>query len=145
MGKLLIAITLFASLTQAQPGSDSEYWSALTSDQKVIFIKGIYTGVARSLQIMSEEGDRQKKRNPYWAQPFVHENSIERLNEFYSQRESEDYELFISLMDAFYSNPDNTHIPVMDALHIIMLHESGERTRANEILLRKQRTRFEGR
>ncbi len=64
-----------------------------------------------------------------------------RLNEFYSKRESEDYELFISLMDAFYSNPDNTHIPVMDALHIIMLHESGERTRANELLLRKQRIR----
>ena len=67
------------------------------------------------------------------------------MNEFYSHEAESDYKLLISSMDAFYSNPDNTHIPVMDALHIIMLHESGEQIRANELLLRKQRERFEGR
>jgi hypothetical protein len=145
MRKLTIAMTLFVSLMQAQPGSDSVYWSNLSEDQKVVLLQGIYTGVARSLQIMSEETNRQEKRDPYWAQPFVLENSIKRLNEFYTQEAESDYKLLLSLMDAFYSNPDNSHIPVMDALHIIMLHESGEQIRANKLLLRKQRERFEGR
>lgn len=145
MRKLVIAIILICSLVQAQPESDSEYWSELSSDQKVTFIKGIYTGVARSLQILNEEAARQQKRDPYWAQPFVHENSIKRLNEIYSEKIGHDFEWMVALLDAFYSNPDNSHIPVMDALHILMLHESGETTRANELLLRKQRIRFEGR
>ena len=60
MRKLTIAMTLFVSLMQAQPGSDSDYWINLSEDQKVVLLQGIYTGVARSLQIMSEETNRQE-------------------------------------------------------------------------------------
>ncbi|MFQ6607894.1 MAG: hypothetical protein ACE5EE_05075 [Fidelibacterota bacterium] len=145
MKNLLMSIVLVSTILHAQPESDSEYWLSLTQEQKITFLQGIYTGITKSLQVLTEEATRQEKKDRFWSPPFVHENSIKRLNELYSEKVGQDFEWMATLVNSFYANPDNYHISIMDALQILMLHESGEISRANELLLVKQRAQLEGR
>ncbi|MFQ6673771.1 MAG: hypothetical protein ACE5GH_03165 [Fidelibacterota bacterium] len=140
----LIAFTVLSILGGQTPG-DSEFWHSLEQNEKVAFVQGVYTGLAQSLEILRTEGARQKHQDPYWSPPFVHEHSAQRLKEYYLKEGSFDYTQAVDLLDAFYTNPDNAHVDIMVALHILMLHQNGETRRANELLLLKQRDTLEGR
>ena len=130
-----------------QPGQtdDRDFWLSLGEDEKVAFVKGVYTALNTSLQILGAEAARQKSQDPYWVPPFVHQNSAHRLREFYGDPSQTDYLTIARRIDAFYSNPDNAHIDIMYALRILMLHEAGEVQRANELLLIKQKEVLKGR
>lgn len=118
---------------------DSEFWNSLNDEEKIVFLHGAYKGLSESLQVMGKEAERQKGRDPYWVPPFVHERTARHLKEYFSDTLGFDYQTMAGLLDAFYANPDNSHIDVMSALHILMLHHDGHVRRANEMLLMKQR------
>ena len=128
-----------------QETGDRDFWQSLDENERIVFIKGVYSGLTESLRILSEEAIRQKNQDRYWVPPFVHEYSTRRLKEFYAEEIGYDYVLIAGLLDAFYSNPDNAHIPIMHALQIIILHQAGETRRANELLLIKQKEVLKGR
>lgn len=135
----LAAVSLPVTLYSQQAGSDSEFWHSLTSDEKIVFLQGVYKGLSESLRVMEEGAVREKSRDPYWVPPFVHERTAQHLKEYFSDTLGFDYQTMAGLLDAFYANPDNGHIDVMSALHILMLHQDGYVRRANEMLLMKQR------
>lgn len=139
-----LAAPCLLAILGGQDTHDRDFWQSLDEGERVVLIQGVYRGLTESLEIMGEEAIRQRNRDPYWTPPFVHEYSAKRLKEYYSENVGYDYALIAGLVDAFYSNPDNAHIDIMYALHVIMLHQEGETTRANELLLLKQKEVLKG-
>ncbi|MBC8174271.1 MAG: hypothetical protein H8E82_01245 [Candidatus Marinimicrobia bacterium] len=129
----------------AQNQYESDFWLSLDMKEKVIFLQGVYKGLTKGLVVMENEVKRQEANDPFWRSPFVLENSAATLNEYFSEKIGYDYEQIAVLLDLFYSNSDNTHIDLMYALRVIMLHQDGEQHRANELLLIKQKEVLEGR
>jgi len=141
---LLCLFCLIVSIFSRDTG-DSDFWQSLDEEERVIFVKGVYTGLAESQKILSEVAIQQKKQDPFWVPPFVFDYSMHRLKEYDTETIEDDYILIAKLLDAFYSNSDNAFINVMDALRILILHQTGEVRRANELLLLKQREVLKGR
>lgn len=136
---LLAALSAPISIVSQDLMQDSEFWNSVELEEKIAFLKGVYTGLGKSLEVMGKEAARQEDRDPHWVPPFVHERSAYLLREFFSDTLGFDYKTLADLLDVFYANPDNIHIDVMSALHILALHQNGHLRRANEMLLMKQR------
>ena len=137
-------ILLMVTVLGGQNSSESDFWQSLNDSGKVLFLQGLYTGFTESLLTLQGEAVRQKREDAYWSPPFSHENSAKRMKEYYAD-EMPDHEVIAAFLDAFYSNPDNLHIELLDALHIVMLHQNGKIRRANELLLMKQMELLKGR
>ena len=138
-------IICFTSNIFSQITGDCDFWQSLDEKEQIVYVKGIYTGLSESLKILREEAIRQKTQDPYWVPSFVLDYSNSKLKEYYSEEVDYDYVLIAKLLNAFYSNPDNIHIRIMDGLQILILHQAGETRRANELLLIKQKELLKGR
>ncbi len=140
-------ITFFAFLVavsvHGQDGPDHAFWSHLEDDKKVAFVQGYYTGLARGMKILGQEATRMRRQDKFWSSPFSHENSAKRMSEFFTDP-MPPYAEIARMIDALYESPDNHHIELETAIHILMLHHGGKEKRANTLLLREQKRVLRG-
>jgi hypothetical protein len=76
--------------------------------------------------------------NDNWVEPYYIERYYDIIDEYLSVEVGYNIEIISMHLDAFYTNSDNTNIPVLEALRIVSLHQDGERKTANSRLLRSQ-------
>jgi hypothetical protein len=96
------------------------------------------------MRILGQEAARMRRQDKYWSPPFSHENSAKRMSEFFTDPMPEYVEI-AGMIDALYESPDNQHIALETAIHILMLHHGGKEQRANTLLLREQKRVLKGR
>tara|TARA_Y100000590_G_scaffold430793_1_gene544858 strand:+ start:17124 stop:17582 length:459 start_codon:yes stop_codon:yes gene_type:complete len=140
----LFVLLIFTALNGQIGGPDYAFWSSLEDDKKVSFVQGYYTGLARGMKILKQEATRMRRQDKFWSPPFSHENSAKRMSEFFTDPMPE-YSEIAGMVDALYESPDNHHIVLETAIHILMLHHGGEEKRANTLLLREQKRVLKGR
>jgi len=129
---------MFSGIT-AQKTTPAEYWTKLTMGEKVAFINGAYAAGAKLKYHHQQEVRKQYKQDPNWVEPYYIERFYEIVDEHRSKKVGYHIEMIAKAMDAFYSNYDNTLIPVMEALRIVSLNQDGKREKANLYLLQAQR------
>ena len=77
--------------------------------------------------------------NNNWVEPYYIQRFYDITDEYRSNEVGYNLKIIAMHMDAFYTNSDNSRIPVMESLRIVSLIQDGERDRANLRLLKAQR------
>ena len=126
------------SYTFSQNRLPAEFWNQYDKDQKIAFINGAYGAISKIKSHHKLEVKKQYLNYKNWVQPYYIERFYEISDEYISEKVGYDLSLIASHMDAFYSNSDNSNIPVMDALRVVSLVQDNENKKANIRLLRYQ-------
>ena len=108
-----IAFFLCAASSQNRP--PAEFWNQYDKDQKIAFINGAYGAISKIKSHHKLEVKKQYLNYKNWVQPYYIERFYEISDEYISEKVGYDLSLIVSHMDAFYSNSDNSNIPVISA------------------------------
>lgn len=136
--KIFIFIILFGlSFGQVRPPAD--YWYGLNDAEKVSFVNGAYSAASAMKMHHKHQVKEQYIGNDNWIQPYYIDRYYEIIDEHISKDVEGNIGLIAKAMDAFYSNSDNTNIPVMEALRIVSMAQDGKNNKANLYLLKAQR------
>ena len=84
------------------------------------------------------EVKKQYIHNDNWVEPYYIERFYNIADEYIAKDVGYNIKIVALHIDAFYSNSDNTRIPIMQALRIVSLIQDGESEAANLRLLRAQ-------
>ncbi len=135
-----ISIFLFiiGSLT-AQKRTPATYWESLEIKEKVAFINGAYAAGAKLKYHHKQEVKKQYNQDPSWVEPYYIERFYEIVDEHRSKKAGYQVNLVAEAMDAFYSNYDNTAIPLLEALRIVSLAQDDNTEKADLYLLKAQK------
>lgn len=138
----VVILFIVAGLTgfcSGQATAPVNYWESLSKNEKIAFVNGVYGGMARLKQDHKREVRKQYNQDPNWVQPYYINRFYDIIDEYLAEDVGYYIEIIIEHMDAFYSNYDNSNIPVIEALRIVSLAQDGETSRANLLLLQAQK------
>tara|TARA_B100000902_G_scaffold388734_1_gene434846 strand:- start:67 stop:501 length:435 start_codon:yes stop_codon:yes gene_type:complete len=131
---LLLNINLYS-----QNRTPADYWLSLVIKEKIAFINGVYSASAKIKFHHKQEVKKQFNQDPNWVEPYYIERFYEILDEHRSKKAGYQVDLISKGLDAFYSNYDNTSIPLLEALRIVSLTQDGKTEKADIYLLKAQK------
>ena len=131
---LLLNINLYS-----QNRTPADYWLSLMIKEKIAFINGVYSASAKIKFHHKQEVKKQFNQDPNWVEPYYIERFYEILDEHRSKKAGYQVDLISKALDAFYSNYDNTSIPLLEALRIVSLAQDGKTEKADIYLLKAQK------
>mgnify|MGYP001253163794 CR=1 FL=1 len=144
MIKKIILINLsFLCFLFSQSEINRDTWIDLNEENKLLLVKGYYLGLKRSLIIINQESNKMKRQDKFWSRSFSEEQTVKRLNEFFSDSIPTINEITL-MIDNIYSNADNSLIDFEMVLRIIILHYNGNQLMANKMILDHQRKLLQG-
>jgi hypothetical protein len=139
MIKRIILFIFLISLVLGQKRSPAKYWESLEIKEKVAFINGVYAAGAKLKFHHKQEVKKQYNQDVNWVEPYYIERFYEILDEHRSKDVGYQVDLIAKAMDAFYSNYDNTAIPLLESLRIVSLAQDGKTEKADLYLLKAQK------
>jgi len=139
MIKRIILFIFLISLVLGQKRSPAKYWESLEIKEKVAFINGVYAAGAKLKFHHKQEVKRQYNQDANWVEPYYIERFYEIVDEHRSKDVGYQVDLIAKAMDAFYSNYDNTAIPLLESLRIVSLAQDGKTEKADLYLLKAQK------
>ena len=137
--KKIIIFNFILSLIVSQTTSSSEFWISYNEDEKIAFINGVYGCIAKLKAHHKAEVRKQYLNDDNWIEPYYIERFYEIADEYYAKEVGYNLKIISMHMDAFYTNSDNSNIPILEALRIVSLLQDGEKRKANSRLLRAQK------
>ena len=141
--KIILINLSFLCFLFSQSEIDRDTWINLNEENKLFLLKGYYLGLKKSLIIINQESNKMKRQDKFWSRSFSEEQSLKRLNEFFSDSIPTINEIAL-FIDNIYSNPDNSLIDFETVLRIVVLHYNGNQLLANKIILDHQRKLLQG-
>ena len=141
--KIILINLSFLCFLFSQSEIDRDTWINLNEENKLFLLKGYYLGLKKSLIIINQESNKMKRQDKFWSRSFSEEQSLKRLNEFFSDSIPTINEIAL-MIDNIYSNPDNSLIDFETVLRIVVLHYNGNKLLANKIILDHQRKLLQG-
>ena len=139
MIKRIILFIFLISLVLGQKRSPAKYWESLEIKEKVAFINGVYAAGAKLKFHHKQEVKKQYNQDANWVEPYYIERFYEIVDEHRSKDVGYQMDLIAKAMDAFYSNYDNTAIPLLESLRIVSLAQDGKTEKADLYLLKAQK------
>ena len=139
MNQLIIISLLTLSMITPQSRTPAVYWESLEMSEKIAFINGVYATGAKLKFHHKQEVKNQYNQDPNWVEPYYIERFYEILDEHRSKKAGYQINLVAEAMDAFYSNYDNTAIPLLEGLRIVSLAQDGKTEKADLYLLKAQK------
>ena len=139
MIKRIILFIFLISLVLGQKRSPAKYWESLEIKEKVAFINGVYAAGAKLKFHHKQEVKRQYNQDANWVEPYYIERFYGIIDEHRSKDVGYQVDLIAKAMDAFYSNYDNTAIPLLESLRIVSLAQDGKTEKADLYLLKAQK------
>jgi hypothetical protein len=139
MIKRIILFIFLISLVLGQKRSPAKYWESLEIKEKVAFINGVYAAGAKLKFHHKQEVKKQYNQDANWVEPYYIERFYEIIDEHRSKDVGYQVDLIAKAMDAFYSNYDNTAIPLLESLRIVSLAQDGKTEKADLYLLKAQK------
>jgi hypothetical protein len=137
--KKIIYLLILINLLFPQNRTPADFWNGLIEVEKVSFINGAYSAVSAMKTHHQQQVKAQYIGNNNWVQPYYIDRYYEIVDEHISKDVGGNIDIIAKAMDAFYSNSDNTNIPVMEALRIVSMAQDGKNQKANLYLLKAQR------
>ena len=122
-----------------QKRSPAKYWESLEIKEKVAFINGVYAAGAKLKFHHKQEVKKQFNQDPNWVEPYYIERFYEIIDEHRAKKAGYQVNLIAHALDAFYSNYDNTAIPLLEAVRIVSLAQDGNTEKADLYLLKAQK------
>jgi len=141
--KIIILNLTFLSIIFSQSEINRDIWNDLNEENKLFLVKGYYLGLKRSLIIINQESNKMKRQDKFWSRSFYEEQSVKRLNEFFTDSIPTINEITL-MIDNIYSNADNSLIDFETVLRIVILHYNGNQLLANKMILDYQRKLLQG-
>ena len=138
MGYKIIIFLITQSLFAQSKLSPAEFWKNYTQEQKIAFINGAYGAIAKLKSHHKSEVKKQFIYDDNWVEPYYIKRFYNIADEYIAKEVGYDIKVVALHIDAFYSNSDNTKIPLMQALRIVSLMQDGEAEAANLRLIRAQ-------
>jgi|TARA_Y100001001_G_scaffold54621_1_gene51281 hypothetical protein len=139
MIKRIILFIFLISLVLGQKRSPAKYWESLEIKEKVAFINGVYAAGAKLKFHHKQEVKKQYNQDVNWVEPYYIERFYGIIDEHRSKDVGYQVDLIAKAMDAFYSNYDNTAIPLLESLRIVSLAQDGKTEKADLYLLKAQK------
>ncbi len=136
--KVFILILLISNLF-SQKALPSDYWNHLNNGEKISFISGAYSAASALKTHHQRQVKEQYLGNDNWIQPYYIDRYYEIIDEHISKSVKGRIDIIAKAMDAFYSNSDHNHIPVIEAIRIVSMVQDGKNQKANLYLLKAQR------
>ena len=132
---------IFSSEVKNLNGND---WKSWNFSNKIGYVNGFFDGFETYETLLDETIDMEIKRDPYWLHPLV----ITILNDN-SRNYTDAISKFDSIelskrLDAFYYEPDNYGISIVNAMKILNLRELGSGKEADTFLLECQKKYLKG-
>lgn len=127
------------SLLFCQTRMPVDFWNSMDFNAKVAFVNGAYSAASALKSHHQHQVDAQYKGNKNWVQPYYIDRYYEIVDEHISTAVDGNLDIIVKGMDALYSNSDNAHVPVMEALRIVSMVQDGQQQKANLYLLKAQR------
>ena len=143
MKKIILFSLSFLCILFSQSEINRDTWINLNEENKLFLVKGYYLGLKKSLTIINQESNKMKRQDKFWSRSFSEEQSVKRLNEFFSDSIPTINEIAL-MIDNIYSNPDNSLIDFETVLRIVILHYNDNQLLANKIILDHQRKLLQG-
>jgi len=112
MIKPFLVLSLLVSFSLGQKRTPAMYWESLEMKEKVAFVNGVYAAGAKLKFHHRQEVKKQFNQDPNWVEPYYIERFYEIVDEHRSKKAGYQVNLVAEAMDAFYSNYDNTAIPI---------------------------------
>ena len=139
MNSKILSIVILLSFGFSQKKIPALYWNSLETKEKISFINGVYATGAKLKYHHKQEIKKQYNQNPFWVEPYYVERFYEIIDEHRSKKAGYDVALISKALDAFYSNYDNTQIPLLEGLRIVSLAQDGKVEKADLYLLKAQK------
>ena len=136
MIKRIILFIFLISLVLGQKRSPAKYWESLEFKEKVAFVNGVYAAGAKFKFHHKQEVKKQFNQDPNWVEPYYIERFYEIIDEHRAKKAGYQVNLIAQALDAFYSNYDNTAIPLLEAVRIVSLAQDEETEKADFILIK---------
>lgn len=137
--KKIFYLLILINLLFPQNRTPADFWNGLVEIEKVSFVNGAYSAVSAMKIHHQQQVKAQYIGNNNWVQPYYIDRYYEIVDEHISKDVGGNIDIIAKAMDAFYSNSDNTNIPVMEALRIVSMAQDGKDQKANLYLLKAQR------
>ena len=139
MIRIISIIVFIISSLAAQKRTPANYWQSLDIKEKVAFVNGTYAAGAKLKFHHKQEVKKQYNQDPNWVEPYYIERFYEIIDEHRSKEAGYQVDVIAKALDAFYSNYDNTAIPLLEALRIVSLAQDGKTEKADIYLLKAQK------
>ena len=139
MIKYILVLSLLVSFSLGQKRTPAMYWESLEMKEKVAVVNGVYAAGAKLKFHHRQEVKKQFNQDPNWVEPYYIERFYEIVDEHRSKKAGYQVNLVAESMDAFYSNYDNTAIPLLEAVRIVSLAQDGNTEKADLYLLKAQK------
>ncbi|MEE3204316.1 MAG: hypothetical protein VX233_03275 [Candidatus Neomarinimicrobiota bacterium] len=141
MKKKMIYLFFISALLplRGQVQTPSDFWNSQSDGEKVAFINGAYAAISTLKNHHQLEVKKQYMHNDNWVEPYYIRRFYDIADEYRSNEVGYNLKIIAMHMDAFYTNSDNSRIPVIESLRIVSLIQDGDRDRANLRLLKAQR------
>tara|TARA_Y100000816_G_C25991945_1_gene518149 strand:+ start:246 stop:689 length:444 start_codon:yes stop_codon:yes gene_type:complete len=129
---------IYQSLYSQSNTSPAEFWRDYSEKEKIAFINGAYGAIAKLKSHHKSEVRKQYVHKDNWVEPYYIERFYNIADEYIAKEVGYNIKVVALHIDAFYSNSDNTKIPLMQALRIVSLMQDGENEAANLRLIKAQ-------
>ena len=134
----ILTLIIIKSIYSQSKTKPADFWKNYTNQEKIAFINGAYGAIAKLKSHHKAEVRKQYVHNDNWVEPYYIERFYNVADEYIAKDVGYNIKIVALHIDAFYSNSDNTKIPIMQALRIVSLMQDGESEAANLRLLKAQ-------
>ena len=139
MTNKVVFLLFCIAMVYGQKKSPASYWESLEVNEKAAFINGVYATGAKLKYHHKQEINKQYNQSPGWVEPYFVERFYEIIDEHRSRKAGYEVSVIAQALDAFYSNYDNTQIPLLEGLRIVSLAQDGKIEKADLYLLKAQK------
>ena len=133
----LLIFFIIKSLYSQSKTSPADFWKDYSIYEKIAFINGAYGAIAKLKSHHKSEVKKQYIHDDNWVEPYYIERFYNIADEYIAEEVGYNIKVVALHIDAFYSNSDNTKIPLMQALRMYR-YARREVEAANLRLLRAQ-------
>ena len=134
----ILTLIIIQSIYSQSKTNPADFWKEYSKEEKIAFINGAYGAIAKLKSHHKSEVRKQYVHNDNWVEPYYIERFYNIADEYIAKDVGYNIKIIALHIDAFYSNSDNTNIPIMQALRIVSLMQDGETDLANLRLLKAQ-------
>ena len=138
MKRGILALVIIQTIYSQSKTSPADFWKEYSTEEKIAFINGAYGAISKLKSHHKSEVRKQYVHNDNWIEPYYIKRFYNIADEYIAKDVGYNIKIVSLHIDAFYSNSDNTKIPIMQALRIVSLMQDGESEKANLRLLRAQ-------
>jgi len=141
---LLIPFVLLSGQLQAQQDITAQIWTRWQPEQRIAYLRGFYAGLKTDAAMFRQAEEDYPNRGTLEHDPISMEAYKQYRQEYYPPNLKFSFKGLQTLLDVFYTHPDNGRIPVPVAVRIVLLRAAGKTELSDSLLQLERRKSLKG-